>query len=105
MEALAALSDSNNYSSYVSNGDSLSNDSFNQPNVVALNRLSENLGSLFLSPYFDFYADARILVPPSSACTTSREIPVHHCILSARSPFFCSIFSTAADANPAKEKG
>ncbi|XXG57114.1 hypothetical protein AAC387_Pa03g4351 [Persea americana] len=105
MEAPAALSDSNDYSSCVSNGDTLSNDSFKPPNVVALNRLSENLGSLFLSPDFDFCADARILVPPSSSGTASREIPVHRCILSARSPFFRSIFSTAAEANPAKEKG
>jgi regulatory protein NPR1 len=54
-------------------------------------RLSENLESIFKSD-FDFYADARIIV------ADGRVVPVHRCILSARSPFFRRLFS-------GKEKG
>ncbi|CAK9144140.1 unnamed protein product [Ilex paraguariensis] len=55
--------------------------------VSALKRLSETLESIFdSSSDFNFYADAKITV-------SGREVPVHRCILSARSPFFKSVFS------------
>ncbi|XP_043697484.1 LOW QUALITY PROTEIN: BTB/POZ domain and ankyrin repeat-containing protein NPR1-like [Telopea speciosissima] len=57
--------------------------------VQALRRLSENLESIFKSPEFDFYSDAKIIV------NGDRQLPVHRCILSARSPFFRSVFSSA----------
>ncbi|XP_019173465.1 PREDICTED: BTB/POZ domain and ankyrin repeat-containing protein NPR1 [Ipomoea nil] len=58
--------------------------------VTAFKRLSETLESVFdasSSPDFDFFADAKLV----AAC--GKEIPVHRCILSARSPFFRSVFS------------
>ncbi|KAJ8643416.1 hypothetical protein MRB53_005164 [Persea americana] len=59
------------------------------PNLspVALNRLSDHLSSIFQSPDFQFCSDARIVAG------AGREVPVHRCILSARSPFFRKIFS------------
>ncbi|PKA58983.1 Regulatory protein NPR1 [Apostasia shenzhenica] len=56
------------------------------PEVEALRRLSDNLGSLFWSPEFDFCADARIAV-------AGHEVSVHRCVLSARSPFFRDLFA------------
>ncbi|KAI8553464.1 hypothetical protein RHMOL_Rhmol05G0018300 [Rhododendron molle] len=53
------------------------------PEIAALRRLSENFDSALNSDF----ADAVIAV----AC--GREIPIHRCILSARSPFFKNIFS------------
>lgn len=63
------------------------------PDAVALRRLSETLESMFLSDAsstsdFHFFADARLV---TASC--GREIPVHRCILAARSPFFRNIFS------------
>lgn len=56
--------------------------------ISAIKRLSENLESIFQSSGdFDSYADAKISVPDG------REVPVHRCILSARSSFFKSVFS------------
>ncbi|XP_031117315.1 BTB/POZ domain and ankyrin repeat-containing protein NPR1 [Ipomoea triloba] len=58
--------------------------------VTAFKRLSETLESVFdasSSPDFDFFADAKLVAP------CGKEIPVHRCILSARSPFFRSVFS------------
>lgn len=60
--------------------------------AIALRRLSETLESMFLSDTsstsdFDFFADARLV----TAC--GREIPVHRCILAARSPFLRNMFS------------
>lgn len=54
--------------------------------VEALKRLSENLRSIFQSEDFAFCADATI------TCN-SRDLPVHRCVLSARSPFFRDFFS------------
>jgi regulatory protein NPR1 len=56
--------------------------------VEALKRLSDNLRSIFHSreQNFAFCADATI------TCK-SRDIPVHRCVLSARSPFFLDFFS------------
>lgn len=56
--------------------------------LTSLKRLSETLESIFdaSSPDFDFFADAKIVVPGG------KEIPVHRCILSARSPFFKNVF-------------
>ncbi|KAK4757747.1 hypothetical protein SAY87_019048 [Trapa incisa] len=49
--------------------------------------LSDNLNSIFRSPGPDFFADAKI------ALGEGRELPVHRCILAARSPFFKAAFS------------
>ncbi|KAJ4820612.1 BTB/POZ domain and ankyrin repeat-containing protein NPR1 [Rhynchospora pubera] len=58
--------------------------------VEALKRLSDNLGSIFQSQDFAFCADATI------TCD-SRDLPVHRCVLSARSPFFRDFFSKHRD--------
>ncbi|PWA85413.1 regulatory protein (NPR1) [Artemisia annua] len=59
------------------------------PNLVSdvssLNRLSETLESLLLEPLNSF-ADAKIVI------SGGREIDVHRCILSGRSPFFKNKF-------------
>ncbi|KAL8498104.1 hypothetical protein ACS0TY_021436 [Phlomoides rotata] len=60
------------------------------PEVAALKRLSETLESIFFDtsspPDFDFFADARLVA------ASGRDIPVHRCILSARSLFFKNLF-------------
>lgn len=64
--------------------------------VDALHRLSDNLGSAFQSPDFDFLADARIVVGPRSdggGGALPCEFRVHQCVLSARSPFFKEEFA------------
>ncbi|XP_010925463.1 BTB/POZ domain and ankyrin repeat-containing protein NPR1 [Elaeis guineensis] len=66
--------------------------------VEALRRLSDNLGSAFQSPDFDFYADASIAV----AGSIPREVGVHRCVLSARSPFFREVFARREKGVPAK---
>ncbi|XP_072983291.1 BTB/POZ domain and ankyrin repeat-containing protein NPR1-like [Typha latifolia] len=81
-----AFSDSENGSTACFGGDS-------SADVAALRRLSENLGSLFLSPESGSYTDARIAVGSS-------ELRVHRCVLSARSPFFREVFANL----PEKEK-
>ncbi|KAL2547918.1 Regulatory protein NPR1 [Forsythia ovata] len=59
--------------------------------VEALNRLSNTLVSIFFynssPPDFDFFSDAKLVAGGG------REIPVHRCILSARSPFFKNLFA------------
>lgn len=86
-----AFSDSND----VSGGSSstccagVANEPSPTPDVAALRRLSDTLESIFSgksSSGFDFFADAR-LVPASG-----EEIPVHRCLLSARSSFFKNLF-------------
>ncbi|KAG0495863.1 hypothetical protein HPP92_000554 [Vanilla planifolia] len=57
------------------------------PEVQALRRLSDNLGSLFRSQEFDFCVDFRIAVG-------TREFGLHRCVLSARSSFFQDFFSS-----------
>ncbi|KAL8243053.1 hypothetical protein R6Q59_013355 [Mikania micrantha] len=52
----------------------------------ALNQLSETLESILLEPANSF-SDAKIIL------SGGREIPVHRCILSKRSPFFNNKFS------------
>ncbi|KAK9060817.1 hypothetical protein SSX86_021523 [Deinandra increscens subsp. villosa] len=54
--------------------------------LSALNRLSETLESILLEPANSF-ADAKLIL------SGGREIPVHRCILSKRSPFFKNKFS------------
>ncbi|KAL0426879.1 UNVERIFIED_CONTAM: Regulatory protein NPR1 [Sesamum latifolium] len=58
--------------------------------VAAFKRLSDTLESIFVDtsspPEFDFFADARLVA------ASGREIPVHRCILSARSVFFKNLF-------------
>ncbi|OAY27113.1 BTB/POZ domain and ankyrin repeat-containing protein NPR1 isoform X1 [Manihot esculenta] len=89
-------------STEISNGSStccietLSTPMPSNPEISALQQLSRSLESIFHSPDFDFFADAKIII--SSA---NREVPVHRCILSARSSFFKAVFSGSA----AKEKG
>eukprot|EP01018_Ginkgo_biloba_P031448 Gb_18895 [translate_table: standard] len=56
----------------------------NGPEIAALQRLSTNLESLLNSSDFDC-SDAEIIVE-------DQAIPVHRCILAARSPFFKEIF-------------
>lgn len=55
----------------------------------ALSRLSDNLASILEASGSDdfFFADARIVV------WDGREVPVHRCILAARSPFFKNVLS------------
>ncbi|CAA7402905.1 unnamed protein product [Spirodela intermedia] len=62
------------------------------PDAAALRLLSDNLKSLFLSPELAFCADARICVV-SSGLPSPREVAVHRCLLSARSPFFRQLFA------------
>lgn len=62
---------------------------------AALHLLSDHLNSAFQSSDFDFCSDARIVAG------AGREVPVHRCILSVRSPFFRKIFT---DPNSPKER-
>lgn len=61
------------------------------PDVDALKRLSQSLEAIFFlasSPSdYDFFADARLIA------ASGKEIPVHRCILSARSLFFKNLFA------------
>ncbi|CAN4084959.1 unnamed protein product [Withania somnifera] len=93
MESRTAFSDSNDISGSSSicciGGMTESFSSETSPAyITSLKRLSETLESIFdaSSPDFDFFADAKLVVPGG------KEIPVHRCILSARSPFFKSVF-------------
>lgn len=87
MEAKTRFSDSNEILSNSSSGIcSVENNPPPPSDVSSLNRLSENLRSVFETPEFDFFADARIVV------SGGREVPVHRCILAARSGFFRSLF-------------
>ncbi|KVH93979.1 Ankyrin repeat-containing protein [Cynara cardunculus var. scolymus] len=54
--------------------------------ISSLNRLSETLESILLEPSNSF-ADAKIIL------SSGREVAVHRCILSGRSPFFKNKFS------------
>uniref|UniRef100_A0A5B7BHM4 Putative NPR1 n=1 Tax=Davidia involucrata TaxID=16924 RepID=A0A5B7BHM4_DAVIN len=91
MDTRTALSDSNDISGSssiccVANTESVSPEP-SPPNIADLRRLSENLESIFESPPdFDFFTDAKIVV------AGGREVAVHRCILSARSPFFKNVF-------------
>ncbi|XP_051114178.1 BTB/POZ domain and ankyrin repeat-containing protein NPR1-like isoform X2 [Andrographis paniculata] len=94
MDTRIAFSDSNDVAGGGSSSGSeltlsLSTDQL-PPDVAALKRLSETLESIFFDgsspPAFDFFSDARMVVE------SGREIPVHRCVLSARSPFFKNLF-------------
>ncbi|GAB4853773.1 Nitrogen permease reactivator protein [Ancistrocladus abbreviatus] len=100
MDSRTAFSDSND----ISNGSSIccvpNNININitenslsaevsAPGVAALRRLSDNLDSIFDSNEFDYFVDATIAV------SGDREVPVHRCILSARSPFFKTVFAAS----------
>ncbi|CAL9049050.1 unnamed protein product [Musa banksii] len=65
--------------------------------VAALSRLSEHLGSLLRNPGLAFCSDARITVR-SAGGDPPHELPVHRCVLSARSPFFRDKFAAGAVA-------
>ncbi|KAL6519177.1 hypothetical protein OROGR_018497 [Orobanche gracilis] len=60
------------------------------PDIAALRRLSDTLESILFDtsspPDFDFFSDARLVA------ASGREIPVHRCILSARSVSFKNLF-------------
>ncbi|XVE54055.1 hypothetical protein DITRI_Ditri03aG0051700 [Diplodiscus trichospermus] len=65
-----------------------SSEPLNTPEVAALQLLSKNLESLFESTDSDsLYSDAKIVL------SSGREVPVHRCILSARSSVFRAVFS------------
>ncbi|XP_077210486.1 BTB/POZ domain and ankyrin repeat-containing protein NPR1-like [Tasmannia lanceolata] len=91
MADLSTFSDSNeNISiSCISNSDSSSSE-ISPPTIAALRRLSENLEILIQSPDFNLYSDASIVINGGSL-----QVPVHRCILSARSPFFRQVFAAA----------
>lgn len=87
MDSRTAFSDSNDISG--SSSICCMNESETSlADVNSLKRLSETLESIFdaSAPDFDFFADAKLLAPGG------KEIPVHRCILSARSPFFKNVF-------------
>ncbi|KAL5999584.1 hypothetical protein ACLOJK_037869 [Asimina triloba] len=96
MAAIATFSDSNDNASSITTNcfeTALSPDiPAATPSIAALHRLSHNLDSLFQSDQSDLFSDARILVPGPSG-TPALEVPVHRCILSARSPFFRNVFT------------
>lgn len=84
MDSKTAFSDSND----ISGSSSICwIGAMNEPeaDVTSLKRLSETLESIFDAD-FDFFADAKIVLPGG------KEILVHRCILSARSPFFKNVF-------------
>lgn len=59
------------------------------PEIDAFKRLSDALEKIFFDASgkdFDFFADARLVA------ASGREIPVHRCLLSARSSFFKNLF-------------
>ncbi|KAK9102543.1 hypothetical protein Sjap_019797 [Stephania japonica] len=57
------------------------------PRVKALKHLSENYESIFESQSYQcFYSDAKIIIDES------REVPIHRCVLAARSTFFANLF-------------
>ncbi|XP_060190945.1 BTB/POZ domain and ankyrin repeat-containing protein NPR1 isoform X1 [Lycium barbarum] len=87
MDSRTVFSDSNDISGSSSMTESFSPDT-SPADFTSLKRLSETLESIFdtSSPDFDFFGDAKLVVPGG------KEIPVHRCILSARSSFFKDVF-------------
>lgn len=76
-------------------GQTSSSEPFSLPNssdISALSRLSDNLESIFGSNDYDFFADAKLVV------SIGREVPVHRCVLSARSAFFRNAFSGSSES-------
>ncbi|RRT60786.1 hypothetical protein B296_00002920 [Ensete ventricosum] len=96
LTAVTALSDSDNCSSVHFSGEAAGAPDSAAPaaEVEALRRLSDNLGSTFQSPDFEFLADARIVVGHTGdGRAPPLEVGVHRCVLSARSPFFREVFA------------
>ncbi|KAJ8464763.1 hypothetical protein OPV22_027315 [Ensete ventricosum] len=96
LTAVTALSDSDNCSSVHFSGEAAGAPDSAAPaaEVEALRRLSDNLGSAFQSPDFEFLADARIVVGHTGdGRAPPLEVGVHRCVLSARSPFFREVFA------------
>ncbi|XP_057498255.1 BTB/POZ domain and ankyrin repeat-containing protein NPR1-like [Actinidia eriantha] len=91
MDARIAFSDSNDLSgsstvSCAANTESFSPEAIT-PEIASLRRLSDSLQSIFDASSLDSaFADARISV------YGGREVAVHRCVLSARSPFFKEAF-------------
>ncbi|KAH9623493.1 hypothetical protein KSS87_005753 [Heliosperma pusillum] len=76
------------------------------PDSSALCRLSENLATLFNTTLDSSYSDASV-----TCSRSNRTLPLHRCILAARSPFFKSLFAsknkdhdTAKPTNKSKTK-
>ncbi|PIA34406.1 hypothetical protein AQUCO_03800192v1 [Aquilegia coerulea] len=70
------------------------------PNIVALNHLSLNLESILFDTQnsnFSCYSDAKIIV------SDTIDIPVHRCILSARSSYFKKLFSSSEEEEKIEE--
>ncbi|TXG61587.1 hypothetical protein EZV62_012950 [Acer yangbiense] len=90
MDNRNGFSDSNDFSSIccvaAANTETLFSTETLNPDITALRILSNNLNSAFESPDFELYSDAKIVL------SSGREVPVHRCILSARSQFFKNIF-------------
>lgn len=87
MDSRTAISDSNESTiTCIKLTDSFSHDN-TLHDVLSMKRLSENIESIFssASPEFDYFSDAKIVAGDG------RVVPVHRCILSARSAFFKSI--------------
>ncbi|GAB4837977.1 Nitrogen permease reactivator protein [Ancistrocladus abbreviatus] len=98
MDSRTAFSDSNDISNgsstcCVPNSVNITENSLSTevsaPDVAALRRLSDNLDLIFDSNDFDYFADAKIAV------SGGREVAVHRCILSARSPYFKAAFASS----------
>ncbi|XP_074305355.1 BTB/POZ domain and ankyrin repeat-containing protein NPR1-like [Silene latifolia] len=98
LDTPTAFSDdhSNNSSTLSTATTTITTDLTTTPDTSALRRLSDNLSTLFTTttatPDFSFsssYADASV-----SCSRSNRTLPLHRCILAARSPFFKSLFAT-----------
>lgn len=63
--------------------------------VAALSRLSDHLASLLRTPALAFCSDASIIVR-SVGKEEPYAVPVHRCVLAARSPFFRDKFAEGA---------
>ncbi|RWW56111.1 hypothetical protein BHE74_00037208 [Ensete ventricosum] len=92
MEATRTFCESN-----VTSGGSLCSAAPVAAEVAALSRLSDHLRSLLRTPGLAFCSDARITVR-SAGGDPPHEVPVHRCVLSARSPFFLYKFAAGAGA-------
>lgn len=102
MDTRTAFSDSNDISgsSSICNAsiETLASSEPSATELQSLRRLSENLDSIFDSPNFDSFADAKISV------SDGREVSVHRCVLSARSSYFKNLFSSSSAAAAAVGK-
>ncbi|CAN8273875.1 unnamed protein product [Cochlearia groenlandica] len=95
MEAIAGFSDSfeisntSNNSFFAASSVVYAAENLTVPELTAFQLLSNSYESVFDSPE-DFYSDAKLIL------SDDREISLHRCILSSRSPFFKRAFASAA---------